>query len=134
MKNIVLIPVNYISNYQTNKQYFPIKISSNDTSFTVENGGSAPTPCKLSFSLLNDQLRMTISGLTKEPIIMKNLLRSDSVVIDGINKTITINGKISFDHFDGWEFPRLMPGLNTINMTNAGTLNLIEVEFQPRYV
>ena len=77
---------------------------------------------------------MEILGLTKEPITMTKIMRGDNVTIDGINKKIQINGLDAYSQFEGWEFPKLQPGENTITMTAADDMALIELEFQPRYI
>lgn len=134
MKNVIAPEVNYVSPLVINKTYYPIEIRSGNTSFTVHNGGTAAAPCRLSFTPINDAISMVISGLSEEDIIMKRIMSGDFVVIDGINKTVTINGNEAFDQFDGWEFPKLQPGDNIVTMTAADEMTIIEIEFQPRYI
>ena len=134
MTNIIAAEANFISPLIVNKTYFPISLSSGQTSFSVTNDGTAAAPCRLSFTPINDVMTMEISGLTKEPIKMTKIMRGDNVTIDGINKKIQINGLDAYSQFEGWEFPKLQPCENTITMTAADDMALIELEFQPRYI
>lgn len=134
MKNIIAAEANYTPSLVVNKVYYPISISSEQTSFSIKNRGTAAAPCRLSFTPINDVMSFTVEGLSEEPITMTNILKDSNVVIDGINKQILINGENAFSQFDGWEFPKLQPGNNIVNMTAANQMSLIEIEFQPRYI
>ena len=134
MKNVIAQEANYTSSFVLNKTYYPLSITSGTTSFSVKNDGTAAAPCRLSFTPINDAMLVTITGLSDEPITVSNVMRGQRVVIDGINKTITINGVEAFQRYGGWEFPKLQPGDNVVNMSAANDMSLIEIEFQPRYI
>ena len=114
------------------KTYFPIAFD-NDGSFTITNNGTAATPCRLTVVPPDDVMLMEILGLSDEPIIVTKVKRNTILVIDGIQRTVTKDGVASFEDYDAWEFPRLLPGENTISITNAATAN-ISIEYQPRYI
>jgi len=134
MKNVIAAKVNYTPSLVLNKTYYPITFSSDTTSFTIKNEGTAAAPCRLSFTPINDIMRFTVEGLSEEPIVMTRILRGNIVTIDGINRKIQIDGSDAYSQFDGWEFPKLQPGDNLITMTAANDMSLIEIEFQPRYI
>ena len=134
MKNVIAQEVEYVSHLVLNKTYYPITLSSESTSFDIKNDGTAAAPCRLSFTPINDVMSLTITGLSDEPITMTNIVRGSYVTIDGINKKIQIDGKDAYSQFNGWEFPRLNTGNNTITITAAKDMSLIELEFQPRYI
>lgn len=134
MKNVIATEANYVSALEANKIYYPISLASGNTSFEITNDGTAAAPCRLSFSPINDAMSVKITGLTEEEITITNIMRGDNVVIDGINKTVQVNGIDAYSKFDGWEFPRLQPGKNTIAISAADDMSLIELEFQPRYI
>lgn len=134
MKNVIAAEVNYTSPLKINQDYYPIEIKPGQTSFSIVNSGTAAAPCRLSFTPVNDVMLMTIEGLSEEPIKISRIYAGSMVVLNGINKTFTIDGVEDFDRFDGWEFPKLKPGLNTITMTAANDMTIIEIEFQPRYI
>lgn len=60
-------------------------------------------------------------------ITIKNITGGQTVVIDGIKKTITMNGKNKFADSDIWAFPVLKAGSNTI------TMNLTTVDVKIKY-
>lgn len=134
MKNVIAARADYTPSLVINKIYKPISLSQSESSFSVVNSGTAAAPCRLSFTPINDVMSMTITGLSEEPIKMVKIQRGENVVIDGINKKIEINGANGFSRYDGWEFPKVQPGENIINMTSANQMSLIELEFQPRYI
>lgn len=114
--------------------YYPIVISQADGgSFTITNSGTAPTPCVLTIIPNYDFMEITIRGLSDEPLIVNRVKMNEVLVIDGENRIITINNQEAFNHFTGWEFPRLLPGENTIYISNANQAT-ISVEFNARYL
>ena len=134
MKNVILPEVTGGNAYSSDKIYYPISIASGQTTFKITNDGTAAAPCRITFTPINDAMLITVSGLTQEPISVRNVMRGQKVVVDGIDKTVEINNTEAFSRYDGWEFPKLQPGENTITISNADDMNLIEVEFQPRYI
>lgn len=115
------------------KTYIPIIVSPDNSSFTIQNHGTAAAPCAVTIIPDNDIMRLEIAGLTEEPVIINSLMRGDTLIIDGVNRTITINGLESYDKYNGWEFPKLKSGRNDIKITNASAM-LINIEYQPRYI
>ena len=76
---------------------------------------------------------LTIEGLSEEKIKVEKIKSGQMLVIDGIDKTITLDGDEAFDIYNAWEFPKLQPGTNTVKITNADVMTL-SVEYQPRYI
>lgn len=114
------------------KTYFPITFDNNGN-FTITNNGTAAAPCRLTIIPKDDVMRMEITGVSDEPIIVTRVKRDMILVIDGIDRTVTKDGNPAFDQYDAWEFPRLLPGENKVTITNAATSS-ISVEYQPRYI
>lgn len=115
-----------------NKTYLPIVFSS-DNSFSIINNGTAAAPCRLTVIPQNDVMLMTIIGLSDEPIKMNQVKSKQILVIDGIDRTVTLDGVEAFDKYDAWEFPRLLPGTNDITITDSKTAT-VSIEYQPRYI
>lgn len=114
--------------------YYPIVFSQADGgSFTVVNSGTAPAPCVLTIIPNYDFMEITITGLSDKPLIVNRVKMNEVLVIDGENHKITINENDAYDHFNGWEFPRLLPGENTIYISN-GSQATVSVEFNARYL
>lgn len=134
MKNVIAPEVQYTSPIKINRTYYPIEIKSGSTSFTIVNGGTAAAPCRLSFTPQNDVLSMTIEGLSNEPIKLTRIYAGSKVILDGIDKTYTVDGVESLQYFEGWEFPKVQPGKNVISITSADQMSIVEIEFQPRYI
>ena len=112
--------------------YFPITIN-NESSFSITNTGTAPTPCKLTIIPKIDILTLTITGLSAEPIVLRNIYYNSVVIIDGETGLFTINDVANYNNYDAWEFPKLQPGINNITITNASQCE-ISIEFEPRYI
>ena len=121
------------STVEENKYYYPIVIDPSSGTFTMTNNGSAAAPCRITAVPKNDIMLLTIKGLSKEDIKVEKIKAGEILVIDGINKEVTIDGKDAFDSYDAWEFPRLAPGTSEVFFTNADTLTL-SIEYQPRYI
>ena len=114
------------------KTYYPIVFNENG-SFSIINNGTAAAPCRLTIIPENDIMQMTITGVSEEPIIINRVMRNQILVVDGIDRKVTIDGNPAFNLFEGWEFPKLRPGKNDIEITNASTAS-VSIEYQPRYI
>lgn len=114
-----------------NENYYPITFDGD--SFVIINNGTAPAPCKITIIPQVDFVLFTMTGLSKKPITISHLQANDVLVIDGENREITINENSAFDRFDGWEFPKLQPGENRVQINN-GTQIQISIEYNVRYL
>lgn len=112
--------------------YFPIVIDSQKKSFSIINNGTAAAPCRCTIIPRNDIMLMTIKGLSEDEIKVSHIMAGQALVMDGINKVVTIAGDEAFDHYDAWEFPRLQPGENVIELSEP-TID-ISIEYQPRWI
>lgn len=115
------------------QNYYPIEFDENGSSFTIVNNGTAPTPCVITFIPKVDFIKLTISGLSKEPIEVVNIKMGDVLVINGETRGITINDVNSFSKYNAWEFPKLNPGVNTITINNGAQASL-SIEYNARYI
>lgn len=113
--------------------YYPIEFTVGGSSFTVFNSGTAPTPCVFTFIPKVDFFRLTIEGLSEEPISITGIRANDVVVIDGENREVLINDQDAFDSYDAWEFPKLQPGENIVTIANGNQAS-IQIEYNPRYM
>lgn len=112
--------------------YFPIIIESDGT-LSITNNGTAAAPCRITIIPKNDIMLLTIEGLSDEKIEVSRIRAGQILILDGINRKITLDNEDAFDIYNGWEFPKLQPGVNKITMTNADT-SAISIEYQPRYI
>ena len=80
-----------------------------------------------------DFLKLVIEGLTELPITFTGLKMNQTLVIDGENREITVDGEDAFANYDAWEFPRLQPGINQITIEN-GIQASIAIEYSACYI
>lgn len=114
-----------------NENYYPITFDGD--SFIINNNGTAPAPCKITIVPQVDFVNLTIEGLSEKPISVSQVRANDTLIIDGEERTITINDNTAFDRYNGWEFPKVQPGQNTVKILN-GTHIQISIEFNMRYL
>lgn len=114
-------------------QYYPIDFDATGAMFSIFNSGTAPTPCVVTIIPKVDFLKLVIEGLTETPITFTGLKTQEVLVIDGENRTVTVDGIDAFSHYDAWEFPKLQPGANQITIVN-GTSATISIEYNANYI
>ena len=112
--------------------YYPIEFDDNG-GFTVVNNGTAPAPCKITFVPKVDFINLEITGLSKEPIRVSNIKANQTLVIDGEEREVLLDEQDYFDKYDAWEFPKLMPGVNVIQISNGG-LASVAIEYTQRFI
>ena len=112
--------------------YYPIEFDG-DGQFIIQNSGTAPSPCKITIIPMVDFLSLTIQGLSREPIVVRNVLQDQTLVIDGENRTVQLNDQNYFDYYDGWEFPKVQPGENIVSIP-GGSRAQVAIEYQIRYI
>lgn len=115
------------------ENYYPIEFDDAGSSFVITNNGTAPAPCVITFIPKVDFIRLEIEGLSKEPIIVSNVKMDQVLVIDGENRSVLLDDKEAFEHYDAWEFPKLQPGQNNITIKN-GVQASISIEYNARYI
>ena len=111
--------------------YYPITFDGDG--FTIINNGTAPAPCKITIIPQVDFVLLTITGLSEKPISVSQVKTNDVLVIDGEAREITINDEKAFDRYNGWEFPKLQPGLNRVEIQNGAHIQ-ISIEYDVRYL
>ena len=114
-----------------NENYYPIAFDGDV--FIITNNGTAPAPCKITIVPQVDFVNLTIEGVSDKPISVSQVKTNDTLVIDGENRTITINDVPAFEKYNGWEFPKVQPGVNTISISNASQAT-IQIEYDTRYI
>ena len=74
-----------------------------------------------------DMIEITIHGIK-----IKNLKANKKIIIDGVKKTVTMDGKNKFGDTEFWSFPVLTPGTNKITLSRTDAKVIIK--YYPRYV
>lgn len=113
--------------------YYPIVLDEREGSFSITNTGTAPSPCVITIVPRVSFPTMKIEGLSEDPIVLSQIAANDVVVIDGEQREFRVNGSLAWDKFDGWQFPHLEPGINTVKITNSNMMD-IEVAYNARYI
>lgn len=116
-----------------NAQYYPIIFDDNGTTFNIYNNGTAPTPCIVTIIPKVDFLKLVIEGLTETPITFTGLKANQTLVINGEERSVTVDGIDAFAEYDAWEFPKLQSGANKIVITN-GISAAIQIEYNTNYI
>jgi phage-related protein len=114
-------------------QYYPIEFDNTGSNFSIINHGTAPASCVITIIPKVDFIKLVIEGLTKSPITFVGLKANETLIIDGENRTITVDDKDAFENYDAWEFPKLQPGLNKISIEN-GVYASISIEYNTQYI
>ncbi|MGL5559195.1 MAG: phage distal tail protein, partial [Paraclostridium dentum] len=102
------------------------------TSKTIDVTGNIKVPIKLEIAPVIDMIDLKITGLSEDPLIVKNLKGNKTIIIDGIEGTVTQDGINKFEDTDMWEFPFLVQGKNNI-LLSKDTCN-ITIKYNPRYI
>ena len=102
------------------------------TSKTINALGNYPVPITMEITPIIDMIDLKITGLSEDPLIVTNLKGNKTIIIDGINGTVTQDGINKFDDTAMWEFPFLVPGKNNISVSKD-TCN-ITIKYNPRFL
>ncbi|MEG0180774.1 MAG: hypothetical protein RR657_02700 [Peptostreptococcaceae bacterium] len=115
-----------------NKENEVIETINRITSKNITVAGNSSVPVILEITPIIDMIDVTLTGLSEDPIVIKNLKGNKTIIIDGIEGTVTQDGINKFDDTDMWEFPFLVSGQNNISL-NKDTCN-ITIKYNPRFL
>ena len=104
----------------------------NGSSKKVNHTGSMETPCTLSITPSSVLAKLTITGLSEKPIKINHLEANKEILIDGELGKVTCEGVNKFGDYDAWEFPRLLPGENTITLDSD--ICQVTITYKPLYL
>lgn len=102
------------------------------TSKTINNIGTEDTPAIVEITSSISLVDLIITGLEDGPITIKNLTAGKKVIINGEDGTVLENGINKFGDTELWEWPRLLPGSNTITVSKNSCD--ITIKYKPRYI
>lgn len=102
------------------------------TTAEINNTGNQETPCIIEVTPTNVSIiDFKINGLSEDEIIINNLNKNETVVIDGIKGTVKVGENNKYGDTDMWEFPYLKPGLNNIAFSRNNCN--VTIKYNPRY-
>lgn len=116
-----------------NTQYYPIEFDESGAVFTVINNGTAPAPCIITIIPKVDIMKLSIVGLTEEPIYFSAVKANQVFEINGEERTVILDGNNAITDYDAWEFPRLLPGENQIVIEHGAQMS-ISIEYSANYI
>ena len=76
------------------------------------------TPCILELKSTVSASNVLVTGLSDD-IKIKSITPNKTIRIDGINGLVLEDGLNNWLNYDSWGFPKLHPGENNINISNA---------------
>lgn len=98
---------------------------------TINVGGNSNTPAIVEITPSANLIDLVVTGLG-EPFTINNLTAEQKIIINSEDGTVTQNGDNKFLDYDGWEFPRLVPGANLITFSQVNCD--INIKYKPRWI
>ncbi len=106
---------------------------------TINNAGNMTTPAVLEITPLIGKVSLTISGIVRDkytladkPVTISKLTQNKKIILDGEKELVTEAGANKFPDVDMWDFPSLIPGTNTIQLSQPDIE--VTVKYKPRYI
>lgn len=109
-----------------------VEVMDGVTEKTIFVKGNMPTPCIIEITPKADLNEITLKGFGDDPIVVKNLVKGNTVVIDGVKGKVTCNGENKFEDVEMWEYPRLKLKENRIVL--GKNICIIEIKFKSSYM
>lgn len=98
------------------------------TADAIVLNSTAETPVMMEIIPSTNMESANIVGLGKD-ITIKNLTSGQTIIIDGEKGLVTENGENKWLDYDGWGFPKLLPGTNEITTDIP-----ITIRYKPRWL
>lgn len=93
-------------------------------------GGTSVSPATLTITSGIALASLTIEGLTDEAITIKDINRNSKLILDAEKCVVTENDINILEKTDLWEFPKVVPGINTIKLS---TDCIVQIQYRPHY-
>lgn len=94
--------------------------------------GSRDTPCIVEVYAKSLLSNYKITGFGEDDIIIESLAAGKTVVIDGREGLVTVDGANAFDKVDLWQFPKLTAGETALTFSN--TRAKITIRYVPMWI
>lgn len=102
------------------------------TTKTINVPGNIETPAIVEIIPSVSIIDIVLTGLSDEPMTVKNLTGGKKLILNGEEGTVTVDGVNKFNDCDIWEFPKLKPGANTITVSRNNVD--INVKYKSRWI
>lgn len=113
-------------------EYSDMTIANVSGTTLINNKGNEITPAIVEIIPTIDIIDITLEGLSVDPIAIRNLKANKKLIIDGELQKVTVDGANKYADTDMWDFPRLMPGQNTIKVSRDNCD--IKIKYKPRWI
>ena len=107
-------------------------ITLSNNKFIINVEGNTETPCILEIVPSQAMVDLVIQGVTENPIKVNDISINSSLVINGEDEIITLNGANKFSDSDMWAFPVLKPGENEITFSKNYFNG--KIKYKPRFI
>ncbi|MBE6051560.1 MAG: phage tail protein, partial [Clostridium sp.] len=101
-----------------------VEVMDGVTEKTIFVKGNVETPCIIEITPKADLSEITLKGFGDDSIVVRNLVKGNTVVIDGIKGKVTFNGVNKFSDVEMWEFPKFKIGENKLIIVGKDKYNL----------
>lgn len=96
---------------------------------TVINQGNLESPIVLEITTPVDIIDLAISGLSEDSIILKNLKKDKTMVVNSLDGTVLTEGKNTYEDTEFWEYPKLLTGSNRVSCNRDNVK--IKIRYNP---
>ncbi|SDO88285.1 phage distal tail protein [Clostridium gasigenes] len=124
------IEVMFLSDYKYKPEI--TEVMNRITSKTINVAGNLETPCIVEITPTIDIIDSILEGLADDPIIIRNLKGSKTVILDGELQKVTVDGVNKYGDTDMWDFPSLQPGTNSLKFSRNNCD--IKIKYKPRFI
>lgn len=94
--------------------------------------GTRDTPCVVEIYAKSDLTNYIVRGFGDDEIVVASLAAGKTVIIDGINGLVTMDGENAFASVSLWEFPKLTSG--EISLTFSQTQATVTIRYMPMWI
>lgn len=98
---------------------------------TLNISGNDISPAIVEITPSINLINLTVTGFT-DSFTIRNLTANQKVIVNGEDGIVTQNGVNKFLDWDGWEFPNINPGSNTITFSQSSCD--ITIKYKPRWI
>lgn len=108
-----------------------IETANRVASKTINVAGNLDTSAIVEITPSVNLIDIVVTGLG-DSFTIKNLTAGQKVIISGEDGTVLQSGVNKFADWEGWEFPKLIPGANTITFSQVSCD--ITIKYKPKYI
>lgn len=94
--------------------------------------GTRDVPCAVEIYAKNALTNYVVRGFGEDYIIVSSLAAGKTLVIDGINGLVTIDGVNAFDIVNMWEFPKLTARETSLEFSS--TEATVKISYAPMWI